>query len=156
MPPGLKSFLRRWFVTTLGVLVASKVFPEEIHADTFQTLLTASLLLGICNALLRPVLMILALPVLIITLGLFTFIINASLLYFVSWTIKPFVVESFWSAFKASIVIGVISLLTNLVIGKEVKPESPNPAGAGPALPNAGRKPHSRPEDDGGGPIIDV
>src|ERR1700757_2490709 len=76
MSPGISSFLRRWFVTTIGVLVASNVV-SGVQADNVGALLAASLVLGVLNALLRPIMMILTFPLMIVTLGLFTFVINA-------------------------------------------------------------------------------
>ena len=146
MSPGAKSFLRRWFVTTIGVLVASNVV-SGVQADNTAALLAASLVLGILNALLRPVMIILSLPLLIVTLGLFTFVINALLLYFVGALVNSFHVNGFWAAFKGGIVISIVSLLANALIGKsrEVPPSPrvPPPPPTGKDVP-------------GSGPIIDI
>ena len=120
MPDGTKSFLQRWFVTTLGVLAAAGIV-DGVQAETALGLLSASLLLGILNAFLRPILMIAALPLLVLTLGLFTFVINALLLYFVSNLVKGFYVADFWSALKGAIVISIISLIANMMLGKRAR-----------------------------------
>ncbi len=146
MSPGSHSFLRRWFVTTIGVLVASNVV-SGVQADNFTALLAASLVLGVLNALLRPVMLILTFPLLIVTLGLFTFVINALLLYFVGALVKTFHVDGFWPAFKGGIVISLVSLVANGLIGKS-KPLSPPPPRASP--PPRGK------DGPGSGPIIDV
>src|SRR5690242_13141679 len=148
MSPAVKSFLQRWLVTTLGVLAAANLV-NGVHADNMVALLGASLLLGILNAVLRPLLMLLSLPLLILTLGLFTLVINAVLLYFVSDLVKGFHAADFWSAFKGGLVISIVSIIANLVFGKKQarievkKTSSPTP----PERPKV---------DTGDGPIIDV
>src|SRR5687767_5291094 len=114
MSDSVKAFLQRWFVTTLGVLAAAGIV-NGVHAEGAVPLLAASLLLGILNAILRPILMIAALPLLILTLGLFTFVINALLLYFVANLVKGFSVAGFWPAFKGALVISIISVFANFM-----------------------------------------
>jgi putative membrane protein len=105
------------------------------------------LLLGIFNAVLRPVLLLLALPLLIFTLGLFTLVINALLLYFVGNILRPhFYIESFGAAFWGALIISIIVLILNSLTGtgnSRVRIER-----HGPRHPGAG------PNDDG--PIIDI
>lgn len=148
MSPGAKSFLQRWVVTTLGVLAAASIV-DGVRAESTLGLLGASLLLGIFNAVLRPVMLLLALPLVVITLGLFTFIINATLLYFVGWLVKPFYVQDFWAALKGAIVISIVSLLANLLIGKDQR--MPVDERRGPPPPPRGPGPNT-----GSGPVIDV
>src|SRR5262249_39566563 len=117
-----------------------------IHYEKTLDLLIAALLLGILNAFLRPVLLLLALPLLIFTLGLFILVINALLLYFVGFLMRPhFYVDSFWSAFWGGVIISVVSLVLNtLTSSGESRMEfrrGRRPPGSGP---------------DGGGPVIDV
>jgi putative membrane protein len=144
MSLGAKSFVQRWFVTTLGVLLASGIV-SGVRTDAVLSLLAASLLLGILNAFLRPILLILALPLLLVTLGLFTFVINALLLYLVGNVVKGFHVDGFGAAFKASLVISFVSLIANSLLGTgEVNPQTTR------------RRTDLPPSDDGGGPVIDV
>ena len=116
MPEPLKDFLKRWAITTLAVLVAANVV-KGISYDHWTGLLVATLLLGFLTAFLRPLLMFLSLPLLILTLGLFTLIINAALLYFVGWLVKTFHVASFGAAFLGGVVISLVSLPLNLITG---------------------------------------
>ena len=96
----MKKFLQTWVINTLAVLVAFYVLRGKIHYERPVDLCVASLLLGILNAVVRPILLTLALPLLILTLGLFTFFINALLLYLVSAIMQPyFSVSGFWGAF---------------------------------------------------------
>ena len=104
----MKEFLIRWFITTLAVMGASHVIPG-ISYDSTGTLFAAALLLGIINAIIRPVLLLLSLPFIIVTMGFFILVINALLLLFVSSLVHGFQVDGFWPALFAGIVIGIIS-----------------------------------------------
>ena len=78
----MKSFLLRWLITTLAVQVAAQIVPG-ITWDTWTGLIIATLLLGLLNAVVRPVLIFFALPLVVLSLGLFIFVINALLLWWV-------------------------------------------------------------------------
>jgi len=104
----MKEFLIRWLITTLAVMGASHVIPGISYNST-ETLIGAALLLGIINALVRPVLLLLSLPFIIVTMGFFILVINALLLLFVSAVVPGFHVEGFWNALFAGIIIGIIS-----------------------------------------------
>lgn len=106
----MAAFLIRWFVTTVAVFVATKLVPG-IKCDPVSALLGASLLLGIINAFVRPLLLLLSLPFIIVTMGFFIFVVNALLLMFVSTLIPSFHVEGFWSAFFGAIIISLVSWL---------------------------------------------
>jgi putative membrane protein len=139
-------FFQRWLITTVGVLLAAGLV-TGIHANSIVALLAASLLLGILNAFIRPVLMLVALPLLILSLGLFTFIINALLLYWVGALVKGFYVADFWTAFKGSLLISIVSLCANMALGtRHIRVET-----------RRSTSPASRPDKDtGSGPVIDV
>ncbi len=149
MRPGSKRLLRfllSWIINTIAVLVAVEMLRGHIHCERNQDLLVASFLLGILNAFVRPILRLIALPLLVVTLGLFTFVINALLLYFVGWLLQPhFYVDSFRYAFLGAFIISVITLVLNFVTGaSRVTIQRPMP-------PNPPRGP-----GDGNGPVIDV
>ena len=116
MKPGAVHFIQNWLVNTFGVLVAVTLLPG-VDCESFGQLLLASLLLGVLNACVRPFLLFIALPLLVMTLGLFLIIINALLLYFVAWVVPAFTIDSFGWAILAAILIGLISLFTNGLIG---------------------------------------
>ena len=119
---------------------------KGIHYEKPLDLLVASLLLGILNAVLRPVLLLLALPLLIFTLGLFTLVINALLLYFVGFLLKPhFFVDDFQSAFWGALIISIVGLILNTMTG----------TGASRVRFQRRRRPPGY-DRNGGGPVIDV
>lgn len=103
------AFLVRWLITALAVVVSSALLSGISYGDSLTVLLGASLLLGIINALIRPVLLILSLPFILVTMGIFIFVINALLLLLVSKMIPGFQVDGFWSAFFGSIIISIVS-----------------------------------------------
>ncbi len=140
-------FLQSWIINTAAVLVAAVVLQPHIHYNNkFTNLLVASLLLGILNAFVRPILMLIALPLLIFTLGLFTLVINALLLYFVGFLMKPgFYVDSFGYAFLGALVISVISVALNALTGN-----------ARVTIQRRGPPGPPKPPGGGGGPVIDV
>ncbi|HVU28711.1 MAG TPA: phage holin family protein [Verrucomicrobiae bacterium] len=114
----LLRFLQSWLINTLAVALAVLILRGHIHCETNLDLVLASLLLGILNAFVRPILMLLALPLLIFTLGLFTLVINALLLYFVGVLLTPhFEVDSFGFAFLGALIISVVSIALNILTG---------------------------------------
>ena len=102
------AFLIRWLVTTIAVFAAEKIIPG-IHCHSAGALLGASLLLGIINAFVRPILLLLSIPFIILTMGLFILVVNALMLMLVAQIIPSFAVDGFWSAFFGSIVISFVS-----------------------------------------------
>jgi putative membrane protein len=105
----MRAFLIRWFITTIAVMCATWLIPGIGYGGSVEALLGASLLLGIVNALVRPILLLLSLPFIIVTMGLFIFVVNALLLLLVSAVIPAFEVASFWSAFFGAIIISIVS-----------------------------------------------
>lgn len=105
---GIKHFIFRWAATTVAVMVASSII-RGIRYDTVATLIGASLLLGILNAFVRPFLLILSAPVILLSLGFFILVLNALLLLLVPSVVVGFHVDSFWSAFWGAIVISIVS-----------------------------------------------
>ena len=146
MSPKLKKFIQSWVINTLAVAVAAFALRGGITYASPTDLLIASLLLGILNAFIRPILLLMALPLLVFTLGLFILVINAVLLYFVG-RISPdhFAVKDFSSAFWGALIIGIISLILNSLTGS---------GNSRIQVRRGGRPPGSDKGD--GGPVIDV
>lgn len=111
----MAQILFRWVINAVALLIVANVVPG-FGVDTFYSALIAALVLGLVNALIRPLLFILTLPVTIITLGLFTFVINALMIWLVSTIVKGFTVEGFVPALLAALLLWVISLATNWLI----------------------------------------
>jgi len=147
MPARLKEFLKRWAICTVAVLVATHVVNGiSYNKDDWPTLVLATLVLGLLNTFLRPVLFFLSLPLIIFSLGLFTIVINAFLLYLVGWLFESFDVDSFGAAMLGALVISIISILLNALTG------------SGTARVQIRRRSKSNPprRDGGNGPVIDV
>src|SRR3984893_8872028 len=105
----MRHFVFRWFVTAFAVFVAAPIV--GIDYTGIGCLLGASLLLGIINAFVRPILLFLSIPLILVTLGFFILIINALMLKFVSEIVPCFKVHGFWSAIFGAIIISFVSWL---------------------------------------------
>lgn len=118
MPERLKIFFQRWIISTVAVLVATFILRDGITFGNWRDLLVATLLLGLLNSFLRPLLVLLSLPLLVVTLGLFSIVINAVLLLLVSALLGDhFQVDGFWNAFWGALIISVVSLVLNSLTG---------------------------------------
>ena len=113
--PGI---LIRWLTTTAAI-VATAYLLDGIQVSGFFSAIFAGAMLGILNAFFRPIALLLTLPINILSLGLFTFIINALMLKMASGIIPGFDVYGFWTAIFGSFLISVISWLLNAFIGEQ-------------------------------------
>ncbi|HEX9048162.1 MAG TPA: phage holin family protein [Verrucomicrobiae bacterium] len=148
----LLRFLGSWIINTLAVLVTVEILHNHItYEDKLKNLLVASFLLGILNAFVRPILMLIALPLLIFTLGLFTLVINALLLSLLTVLLPFFHITSdgvhfsFGYAFLGALIISIISSILNALTGN--------------SRISVHRRPPGPPRNSGGGgggPVIDV
>ena len=111
----MKGILIRWLILTFAIMLTAYFF-DGIQVTGFASGLFAAGVLGILNALFRPILIILTLPINVLSLGLFTLIINAILLMMVSGVISGFVVRGFWSAVFGSLLISLVSWLLSSFI----------------------------------------
>jgi len=144
MSSNAKKFAQSWLINTLAVLVAVYIV-KGIHCQGALDVVVASLVLGILNAVVRPFLFRIAWPLLLLTLGLFLWIINALMLYFVGFLLKPrFYVDDFWSAFWGALIISVVGVILNSLTG------------TGNARIRIERHRRPRDRDTGNGPVIDV
>lgn len=109
------TLLLRWVINALALLIAAElIIGFEVNGLYFA--LIVALVLGLINAVIRPVLLILTLPINILTLGLFTFVINALLIWFASTFLKGFEVAGFTEALVAAIFLWAVSVITNKLI----------------------------------------
>lgn len=114
----MKGLLIRWLFLTVAILVAAHLI-QGFEVKGFWSAFLAAAILGVLNALFRPVLIILTLPINILTLGLFTFVINAILVMMVSGVVGGFEVHGFWSALLGSLIISLVSWLLNSFINEQ-------------------------------------
>lgn len=102
------------FINALAIFIASYILPG-VDVDSWVTIFIVAIVLGAVNAVIKPILIFLTLPLTIITLGLFTFVINALLVMLTSYLVPGFTVANFWWALLFSLVISLISsFLSNL------------------------------------------
>jgi putative membrane protein len=137
-------FLKRWLILALAVLIAASVVPGIKY--TTSGLIAATLVLSILNAVVRPLIVLLSLPLLILSLGVFMLFINAFLLWAVGTHIRGFHVDGFGSAFWGGLIISVVSMILN----------SLTKSGDSQVHFSRGKPRGPRPPSDGGGPVIDV
>lgn len=151
MKPGFKRFIQGWLINTLAVLVAVSVLPGlRFEGGHFGSPFITALVLAILNTFLRPLMLLLARPLVILTLGMFMIVINAGLLYVVQGLVAMlgvrFSIDNFWWAMLAALVISLISLPLNLLTGS---------GNVRLSVRRGTRSSNSR-DDDGDGPVIEV
>lgn len=112
--------LFRWVINAIALIAIAYIVPG-FGVETFWNALIAALVLGLVNAMIRPIIVVLTLPVNIMTLGLFTFVINALMIWLVSTIVKGFQVEGFVPAFLAALLLWAVSLVTNFIIKQAKK-----------------------------------
>lgn len=110
-------FILRVLIAALGLWLATE-WVSGIHVSTPTTLLLAALLLGIVNAIVRPIVVLLTLPVTLLTLGLFLLVVNAAMLGLVAAFLPGFAIAGFWPAFWAAIIISIVSWIGSALFKK--------------------------------------
>jgi putative membrane protein len=103
-------FLIRWLINAVALYLTALIVPG-VRVPNFGAAVVAALVLGVVNAVLRPVILLLTLPLNILTLGLFTFVVNALMLYLVAVATHQIVLQSAVAAFVGAIVLSVISFI---------------------------------------------
>ena len=109
-------FLLRAAITALALWVASQLL-DGMHFATTGKLVIAAVLLGLVNAVVRPIAFILTLPITVVTLGLFLLVLNAMMIGLVAWLVPGFTISDFWTAVGGAIVVGLVSWAASTVIG---------------------------------------
>jgi putative membrane protein len=104
--------IAKWIFTALAVLIAARYVPG-LHVASIYTALVVAVVLGLVNLILRPILLFFTLPITILTLGLFTLVINGLLFWFVSSFVKGFEVAGFVPAFWGALIVSVVSFIGN-------------------------------------------
>ncbi len=138
---GVKGLLTRWLVLTVAVWVAAGVIPG-VSYESGSSLLLAALVLGLLNSLVKPVLIVLSLPFVILTFGLFVLIINALVLMLAAKLVEGFHVDGFWPAMGAALIVSLVSMLFGVkrqeprtwrTVERPTAPRTP-PPGKGPII----------------------
>ena len=116
MLSNLTPFLIHWAITALSLWIASHLF-RGIRFDSTGALVVAALLLGFANAIVKPLLIVLTLPLTLLTFGLFLLVINALMILLVAALVRGFKVSGFWTALFASIFISLLSVVIGSLMG---------------------------------------
>jgi len=112
----MTGFLLRAVITAIGLWLAT-VWVPGVHVAGIPTLLIAGVLLGVVNAIVRPIAFVLTLPITILTLGLFLLVLNALMVWLVAWMLPGFHVDGFKSAFLTAIVVWLVGWVASWFIG---------------------------------------
>jgi len=119
--PRMMHLLLIWLINAVALLLIPYLLPS-VHVDSFYTALVTAVVLGLVNAVIRPVLVLLTLPITVLTLGFFILVINALMFWFVASFIRGFSVDGFWSAFWGALAYGVISMLASWLMVPSGRP----------------------------------
>jgi len=109
-------FVLRAAIAALGLWLATE-WVHGIYIDAPITLVVAAVLLGVVNAFIRPLLILLTLPFTIVTLGLFLLVVNAAMLGLVAWMLGGMQIDGFWAAFWAALIVSIVSWIGSMVFG---------------------------------------
>ena len=109
-------FVVGWLSNVLAIFVASKAFPSVDYEDKLWVLFLAGLVLAIANHIVRPIVIVLALPAVIVTLGIALLFINALMLYLTALIVPPFDVGGFWETVGAALVIWAVNFVVQAVL----------------------------------------
>ena len=119
MPKPFNRLLIRWLVCSLGLWIAAGLLSKNISYGNVWVIVIAGLLLAVINIVIKPILVILSLPAIMVTLGLFMIIINGLTVYIASKLYRPLHITDFWSAVFAGMVIGLVNYLVNALIERQ-------------------------------------
>lgn len=111
-------FVLRAAITALALWVASQLL-DGLQFTSNGKLVLAAVLLGVVNAIVRPIAFILTLPITVVTLGLFLFVLNAAMIGLVAWLVPGFTISGFWTAVGGAIIVGLVSWAVSSLIGDQ-------------------------------------
>jgi len=138
--PAVQAFLFRWMALVLAVLIAAHLSFLGIHYDSIGAVLAAALVLGVVNTFIKPVLMVITIPFILLSFGLFILFINATLFYLAGALVEGFHVNSFASAIGGAVVVSIVNFLLStdrrdvIVHRSKVEFRSQPPPGKGPVI----------------------
>ncbi len=114
----MQGIVLRTLITVLGLFLASALVPG-VSISGAWTFIFAAVLLGLVNAFVRPIAFVLTLPITLVTLGLFLFVLNAAMFALVAAMLDNFIVAGFWSALFGAIIVGITSTIASWYIGPD-------------------------------------
>jgi len=118
----MPGFWLRILITACGLLLAEKLL-DGLHFGGVTSLVLAAIVLGVVNAIVRPIALLLTLPITILTLGLFLLVLNGAMLGLAALIVPGFVIEGFWTALLGAIIISLTGMVANWFIGPKGKVE---------------------------------
>jgi putative membrane protein len=113
----MRGLVVRWLVSALALYLTTQIV-RGVEAHTWSALVFAAVTIGILNAVVRPIILVLTLPLNLLTLGLFTLVVNGAMLKLASDVVKGFEVESLWAGVKGGLLMSVFTFFINLLIGE--------------------------------------
>lgn len=119
----MRGFVVRWIINAIALIITALL----IKGITFHGILSpfvAALVIGVLNAIVRPFLILITLPINILTLGIFTFVVNGFIIYMTAKVVNGFTIENFWAAFVGAIFISIISFLLSFFVSDKGKVET--------------------------------
>lgn len=122
----LYRFLVRWLVCSLGLWIAAGLLSSNIEFDTtgsaFRVIVVSGLILALINSVIKPLVVLLSLPAILLTLGLFMIVINGFSVLLASWLYDPLHIENFWTAMLAGVIIGLVNYLVTAILEAKERP----------------------------------
>lgn len=113
----LSRFLMRWLVSSLGLWIAAGLLSHSIdYQNRIGVIIIAGLILAIINAIIKPIVVILSLPAILLTLGLFMVVVNGFMVFLVSKLYAPLEITNFWAAILAGMIIGLVHYLVTAIL----------------------------------------
>ena len=114
------TFFIRWFVCALGLWIAAGLFQQSIsYGNRISVIVIAGALLALLNMIIKPLLVLISMPIVLITLGLFMIVVNGLTVYLVSLLYAPLHIEHFWTAICVGIIIGLVNYLVTTILENE-------------------------------------
>jgi putative membrane protein len=116
MVTSVSKLLVRWICNVIALFVAAWILSGISYGDQWWTLFIAAAVFTLVNAWVKPILAVLSIPFIIVTLGLFYFLINVLMLYLTDWLVPDFEIKTFWWAVLAAIIVSIVNGLLNLFL----------------------------------------
>jgi putative membrane protein len=121
----LQRLLLRWAFNVVALFVAAWLLAGVSYGDSWWSLVVAAVVFTLINMIVKPILTILSIPFIVVTLGLFYFLINILMLYLTDWVVDDFELDTFWWAALAAIIVSIVNWILNLTLGDIGEREAP-------------------------------